>query len=179
MLESTVTGSESNATGSESIVTNYEITATERAFQVPPRATHLPPSWVPGSGLAALRFEISDRSARKEQFNHRERREPKEKQALGRTDAIICRVRTRFRSSSLLCDPCDLCGYSTAVYRFSGILPFPILSLCSGRFASGDGFRHPAPGARGLQRSESKLCRTGVRPFLRSCHSKPKHKDQT
>ena len=27
-------------------------------------------------------------------------------------------VRTRFRSSSLLCDPCDLCGYSTAVYRF-------------------------------------------------------------
>ena len=64
----------------------------------------------------------SQASTKKEQFNrreHREHREHKGKQALRRTDAIICRVRNRIRSSSLLCGLCDLCGYSTAVYSFN------------------------------------------------------------
>ena len=168
MLESTVTGSESNATGSESIV-KLEITATERhsKFRLALRSSAVGSGFRP-RGLDRFRSFGQKDSSTTERRGQR-------KQALGRT-GDHCREDRRqvpaLRSLRSL-------GYSTAVYRFSGILPFPILSLCSGRFASGDGFRHPAPGARGLQRSESKLCRTGVRPFLRSCHSKPKHKDQT
>jgi hypothetical protein len=45
-----------------------------------------------------------------EQFNHRERRERKEKQADGQMGAIIWRVKTIPFPSSLPCDLCVLCG---------------------------------------------------------------------
>jgi hypothetical protein len=57
-----------------------------------------------------------------EQFNHKERREPKEQEIVGKTGAITSRVSAIHFPSSLPCVLCVLCGWPTAL---SGMNPNP------------------------------------------------------